>query len=107
MGSNANRLQRVFPHPAPAQVDKQNGFHTAALHSHLPWQANTSPLMLAPMQGLTNEAFRSLLIDWVHPDVVFTELIQAKSDTVSGCLSRLNRNQISTERRRVYRWLYS
>jgi tRNA-dihydrouridine synthase len=32
--------------------------------------------MLAPMQGLTNRAMRSLFIDWVRPDVVFTEFMR-------------------------------
>lgn len=32
--------------------------------------------MLAPMQGLTNRALRALFIDWVRPDVVFTEFMR-------------------------------
>jgi tRNA-dihydrouridine synthase len=32
--------------------------------------------MLAPMQGFTNRALRALLIDWVRPDVVFTEFVR-------------------------------
>ncbi len=32
--------------------------------------------MLAPMQGLTNRAMRSLFIDWVRPDVVCTEFMR-------------------------------
>jgi tRNA-dihydrouridine synthase len=32
--------------------------------------------MLAPMQGVTNRAMRSLFIDWVRPDLVFTELMR-------------------------------
>ena len=32
--------------------------------------------MLAPMQGLTNRELRSLYIDWVRPDVVFSEFIR-------------------------------
>ncbi|PLX98147.1 MAG: dihydrouridine synthase [Desulfuromonas sp.] len=32
--------------------------------------------MLAPMQGLTNRAMRRALIDWVHPDTVFTEFVR-------------------------------
>jgi tRNA-dihydrouridine synthase B len=43
---------------------------------HLPWQPGHIPLMLAPMQGLTNRAMRSLFIDWVRPDVVFTEFMR-------------------------------
>jgi tRNA-dihydrouridine synthase len=32
--------------------------------------------MLAPMQGVTNRALRSLFIDWVRPDVVCTEFMR-------------------------------
>lgn len=42
----------------------------------LPWPAGHIPLMLAPMQGLTNRALRSLFIEWVRPDVVFTEFVR-------------------------------
>ena len=42
----------------------------------LPWPKDHVPLMLAPMQGLTNRALRSLFIDWVRPDVVFTEFMR-------------------------------
>ena len=42
----------------------------------LPWQAGTSPLMLAPMQGLTNRALRAYFIKQVRPDVIFTEFIR-------------------------------
>jgi tRNA-dihydrouridine synthase B len=40
------------------------------------WPAGHCPLMLAPMQGLTNRALRALFIDWVRPDVVFTEFVR-------------------------------
>ena len=42
----------------------------------LPWPAGQTPLMLAPMQGLTNRALRSLFISWVRPDVVCTEFMR-------------------------------
>ena len=45
----------------------------------LPWQAGTTPLMLAPMQGLTNNALRSCYIDNYRPDIVFTEFVQVQS----------------------------
>lgn len=45
----------------------------------LPWQEGTTPLMLAPLQGLTNRAMRALFIDWVHPDVVFTEFMRVST----------------------------
>lgn len=46
----------------------------------LPWSAGQRPLMLAPMQGLTNRALRSLFIEQYAPDIVFTEyfLVRAK-----------------------------
>jgi tRNA-dihydrouridine synthase len=37
--------------------------------------------MLAPMQGLTNRALRTLFIEWVRPDVVFTEFVRVKAST--------------------------
>jgi tRNA-dihydrouridine synthase B len=42
----------------------------------LPWTSGHTPLMLAPMQGLSNHALRSLFIEWVRPDVVFTEFMR-------------------------------
>src|SRR6185369_3064147 len=42
----------------------------------LPWLPGQTPLMLAPMQGLTNRALRSLFISWVRPDVVWTEFMR-------------------------------
>jgi len=44
----------------------------------LPWSPGETPLMLAPMQGLTNRALRSLFIEWVRPDLVFTEFMRVK-----------------------------
>ncbi len=35
--------------------------------------------MLAPMQGLTNRAIRSLFVQWVRPDTVFTEFMRVSS----------------------------
>lgn len=96
MMSSANRLQTTLDLTVSAQEGKRNALQAEALHNRLPWPAQTRPLMLAPMQGLTNQPFRSLLIDWVRPDVVFTELIQVKSDTAKGCLSKTNRRQITS-----------
>jgi tRNA-dihydrouridine synthase len=47
----------------------------------LPWTKEKYPLMLAPMQGLTNRALRSLFINKYRPDVVFTEYVRA----LPGC----------------------
>ena len=32
--------------------------------------------MLAPMQGITNRAMRAVFVDWVRPEVVFTEFVR-------------------------------
>jgi tRNA-dihydrouridine synthase len=47
----------------------------------LPWVSGTQPLMLAPMQGLTNQALRQAFIDNYHPDVVFTEFVRVHSQS--------------------------
>jgi tRNA-dihydrouridine synthase B len=44
----------------------------------LPWSRTSKPLMLAPMQGITNCALRSLFVEWVRPDVVFTEFVRVR-----------------------------
>jgi len=51
----------------------------ATAHAVLPWTPGHTPLILAPMQGLTNRALRSLFIEWVRPDVVFTEFMRINS----------------------------
>lgn len=53
----------------------------------LPWPPGHTPLMLAPMQGLTNRALRSLFIDWVRPDVVFTEFMRVNPVAATRRLS--------------------
>ncbi len=45
----------------------------------LPWAPGTTPLMLAPMQGVTNRATRALFVDWVQPDVLFTEFMRVSA----------------------------
>lgn len=44
----------------------------------LPWLPGETPFMLAPMQGLTNRALRSLFVEWVRPDVVWTEFMRVQ-----------------------------
>jgi tRNA-dihydrouridine synthase len=44
----------------------------------LPWKEESRPLMLAPMQGLTNRGLRRWFVDNVRPDVVFTEFVQVR-----------------------------
>ena len=43
----------------------------------LPWRA-PQPLMLAPMQGLTNRALRTLITEIGRPDVLFTEFVRVR-----------------------------
>lgn len=42
----------------------------------LPWSAGQQPLMLAPMQGLTNAALRGAFAGLGRPDVLFTEFVR-------------------------------
>ncbi len=44
----------------------------------LPWNPAHSPLMLAPMQGLTNRALRGVYAETVKPDVLFTEFVRVR-----------------------------
>jgi tRNA-dihydrouridine synthase len=48
----------------------------SALVARIPWQGTIVPLMLAPMQGLTNRALRAYFIKQVRPDTVFTEFMR-------------------------------
>ncbi|MGE4545336.1 MAG: tRNA-dihydrouridine synthase family protein [Pedobacter sp.] len=42
----------------------------------LPWPDGQKPLMLAPMQGLTNAALRAVFAGLGRPDVLFTEFVR-------------------------------
>lgn len=44
----------------------------------LPWDPNSPPLMLAPMQGLTNRALRRVYAETVKPDLLFTEFVRVR-----------------------------
>jgi tRNA-dihydrouridine synthase len=46
----------------------------------LPWAPGSTPLMLAPMQGLTNRALRGWFCEEVRPDTVFTEFLRVKGN---------------------------
>lgn len=102
MTNTSNHELRNSPFPpsslSPVSVDKSTPYSDLAepQHNRLPWTLGVCPLMLAPMQGLTNQAFRSLLIEWVRPDVVFTELMRASSASAAGCLSQVDRKQITS-----------
>ena len=62
----------------------------------LPWSPGQTPLMLAPMQGLTNRAMRSLFIDWVRPDLVFTEFIRINAATPVRRLSASDLREVGS-----------
>ena len=49
--------------------------------SVLPWSKDHPPLMLAPMQGLTNPALRRYFIETVAPDMVFTEFVRVQQQS--------------------------
>ena len=53
----------------------------------LPWPEGTLPLMLAPMQGLTNRALRNLFACWVQPDTLFTEFMRVAPGNTNKRLS--------------------
>ena len=55
---------------------RKNETPAGAATANLPWLPGETPLMLAPMQGLTNQALRSLFVSWVRPDVVWTEFMR-------------------------------
>lgn len=50
----------------------------------LPWAEGQQPLMLAPMQGLTNAALRACLIERGRPDLVFTEFVRVHRQSRKG-----------------------
>lgn len=47
----------------------------------LPWSTDHPPLMLAPMQGLTNDVLRGYFIESVAPDLVFTEFVRVQQQS--------------------------
>jgi tRNA-dihydrouridine synthase len=53
----------------------------------LPWLPDTQPLMLAPMQGLTNRGLRNLFARWAKPDTLFTEFMRVAPGETSKRLS--------------------
>ncbi len=61
------------------------------LRRALPWGEVPTPLMLAPMQGVTNRAVRQVFIEWVRPDVVFTEFMRVKPGAEARVGERLSR----------------
>jgi tRNA-dihydrouridine synthase len=65
--------------------------------SLLPWVAGTTPLMLAPMQGLTNRALRAHFIRQVRPDVVFTEFMRVNAAAAVKRLSSADLREIGAD----------
>lgn len=64
----------------------------------LPWTNVTTPLMLAPMQGLTNQALRGLFARWVKPDTLFTEFMRVAPGATTKRLSAVDlREMAATE----------
>jgi len=63
----------------------------------LPWQPGTTPLMLAPMQGLTNRALRAYFIEHVRPDVIFTEFMRVKAASEGARLTAADLRDIASE----------
>lgn len=66
----------------------------------LPWLADSVPLMLAPMQGLTNRAMRDVHAGLGRPDILFTEFLrvrQATSKRISRNDRRESAEQISSK----------
>jgi len=49
--------------------------------TQLPWKTGQQPLMLAPMQGLTNTALRACIIERGCPDLVFTEFVRVHTQS--------------------------
>lgn len=44
----------------------------------VPWKCRAPPLMLAPMQGLTNRALRGVYAETARPDLLFTEFVRVR-----------------------------
>lgn len=63
----------------------------------LPWQAGTTPLMLAPMQGLTNRALRAYFVEHVRPDVIFTEFMRVNAASAGARLTAADLRDIAAE----------
>lgn len=63
----------------------------------LPWRIGSVPLMLAPMQGLTNRALRAYFIEQVRPDVVFTEFMRVNVAPAGMCLTAADLRDIAAE----------
>ena len=63
----------------------------------LPWSPDTVPLMLAPMQGVTNRAVRQVLAQWGWPDVLFTEFMRVRPGADNSA-ARLSQGDLADAR---------
>ena len=61
----------------------------------LPWSKFTTPLMLAPMQGVTNRAIRGIFSTLSRPDVLFTEFVRVSGNRKTR-LAASDRQEISS-----------
>lgn len=62
--------------------------------TRLPWLKDTTPLMLAPMQGVTNRAVRGILSTLSRPDALFTEFVRVAGNQKTR-LASSDRREIS------------
>ncbi len=67
----------------------------------LPWIPGTKPLMLAPMQGLTNRALRSYFIEHARPDVIFTEFMRVNTAPAGAGLTAVDLRDVATDQEGV------
>lgn len=79
-------------HPGQTELPPQ---HPHPAQSSLPWVSGTLPLILAPMQGLTNRALRAHFIREVRPDVVFTEFMRVNAAAAVKRLSAVDLKEIA------------
>ena len=63
----------------------------------LPWTPGATPLMLAPMQGLTNRALRAYFIEHVRPDVIFTEFMRVNTAPAGMSLTAVDLRDVAAE----------
>ncbi len=66
----------------------------------LPWNGGSSPLMLAPMQGLTNDALRACYLESYHPDMVFTEFVRVHTQSRKR-IARVELTEIAAHRSKI------
>jgi tRNA-dihydrouridine synthase B len=67
----------------------------------LPFRSDMPPLMLAPMQGLTNRALRAHFIKQARPDVVFTEFMRVSPVAAVKRLSATDLREIAASEAEV------